>query len=74
MEEVIRVKDQYYILATSSRSDGRTKVLKDGETFGVFDDFGDVLRLGLGEQGCTTRARVTCLGSSCGSTACGHCS
>ena len=51
MEEVIRVKDQYYILATSSRSDGKTKVLKDGETFGVFDDFGDILRIGLGEQG-----------------------
>ncbi|MDP3156672.1 MAG: amylo-alpha-1,6-glucosidase [Archangium sp.] len=51
MEEVIRVQDHYYILATSSRADGRTRVLKDEETFAIFDDFGDVVPLGLGEQG-----------------------
>ncbi len=51
MEEIIRVKDHYYILATSSRSDGRSRVLKDGETFGVFDYYGDVVPIGLGEQG-----------------------
>ena len=51
MDEVIRVKDQYYILATSSRADERTRVLKDGETFAVFDHYGDIVPFGLGEQG-----------------------
>lgn len=51
MEEVIRVKDHYYILATASRPEGRVRVLKDGETFAVFDDSGDVVPFGLGEQG-----------------------
>ena len=51
MEEVIRLHDQYYILATSSRSDERTRVLKQGDTFAIFDHFGDVVPFGLGEQG-----------------------
>jgi glycogen debranching enzyme len=51
MEEVIRVKDAFYILATSSRADDRTRVLKDGDTFAVFDRFGDIVPFGLGEQG-----------------------
>src|SRR5690606_19547528 len=46
-----RVKDHYYILATSSRADERTRVLKDGETFAVFDHYGDIVPFGLGEQG-----------------------
>ncbi len=51
MEEVVRVRDQFYILATSSLADDRTRVLKDGETFAVFDRYGDIQRTGLGEQG-----------------------
>ena len=51
MREIIRVKDQYYILATSSLADDRTRVLKQGETFAVFDRYGDIHPLGLGEQG-----------------------
>jgi glycogen debranching enzyme len=51
MEDVIRVKDHYYILATSSRADERTRVLKEGETFAVFDHYGDIVPFGLGEQG-----------------------
>jgi glycogen debranching enzyme len=51
VEDVIRVQDHYYILATSSRNDERTRVLKDGDTFGVFDPYGDVLPFGMGEQG-----------------------
>ena len=51
MEDVIRVQDHYYILATSSRTDERTRVLKDGDTFAVFDPYGDVLPFGMGEQG-----------------------
>jgi glycogen debranching enzyme len=51
MEEVIRLQDQYYILAASSRADDRTRVLKHGNTFAVFDRYGDIVPFGLGEQG-----------------------
>jgi glycogen debranching enzyme len=51
LDDVIRVADQYYILATSPLADDRTRVLKQGETFAVFDRYGDVHALGLGEQG-----------------------
>ncbi|HET9234015.1 MAG TPA: amylo-alpha-1,6-glucosidase [Candidatus Eisenbacteria bacterium] len=49
--EVIQVEEKYYIVATSSRLDDRTRVLKQGETFGVFDRFGDIAPVGLGELG-----------------------
>jgi glycogen debranching enzyme len=49
--EVIRLKDQYYILAASSLADDRTRVLKQGETFAVFDRYGDIQPVGIGEQG-----------------------
>jgi glycogen debranching enzyme len=51
LDDVIRVEDQYYILATSSLADDRTRVLKEGETFAVFDRYGDIQTLGRGEQG-----------------------
>jgi glycogen debranching enzyme len=51
MEDVIRHDNQWYVLARSSRADDRTRTLKHGETFGVFDRFGDIQHLGLGDQG-----------------------
>ena len=51
MDDVIRVHDRYYILATSGLSDDRTRVLKHGDTFAVFDRHGDVQPIGLGQQG-----------------------
>lgn len=42
MGEVIRWNDQFYILATSSLADSRVEVLKHGETFAVFDRYGDI--------------------------------
>src|SRR4051812_47538240 len=50
-DEVVSFHDQFYIQATSSRADDRTRVLKHDETFAVFDRFGDVQPVGLGEQG-----------------------
>ena len=44
------VTQQYYISTPSSPSD-RSRVLKYGETFAVFDRYGDIEPLGLGEQG-----------------------
>jgi glycogen debranching enzyme len=51
VDDVIRVDDQCYILATSPLADDRTRVLKHNETFAVFDHYGDIQALGLGEQG-----------------------
>jgi glycogen debranching enzyme len=50
-EDVIQIAEHFYIRATSSRADERTRVLKHGDTFGVFDRYGDVHPIGLGEQG-----------------------
>ena len=50
-DEIIRVHDQFYILATSTRLHDRTRVLKDGDTFAIFDRHGDISSLGLGEPG-----------------------
>ncbi|HYX82314.1 MAG TPA: glycogen debranching N-terminal domain-containing protein, partial [Gemmatimonadales bacterium] len=50
-DEVIRVNDTYYILATSARVDDRRRVLKHGDTFAVFDRFGDIDNVGLREFG-----------------------
>jgi glycogen debranching enzyme len=49
--EVIEVENQYYIHAKSSLADDRTRVLKHGDTFAVFDRYGDIQPVGLGEQG-----------------------
>lgn len=51
MNDVIRLKDQYYILASSSLTDDRTEALKHGETFAVFDRYGDIHHVLPGPQG-----------------------
>ena len=50
-QDVICVEDEFYISAASSLADDRTRVLKQADTFAVFDRYGDVQPLGLGEQG-----------------------
>jgi glycogen debranching enzyme len=45
------VTQQYYIATRSSPSDDRTRVLKYGTMFAVFDRYGDIEPLGMGEQG-----------------------
>jgi glycogen debranching enzyme len=49
--EVIRVRDAFYIRSSSPRIDVRTRVLKQGDTFAVFDRFGDIETFGSGELG-----------------------
>src|ERR671937_2377011 len=51
MDDVIQVQDQFYILATASRASERSFVLQHGDTFAVFDQYGDVAAFGTGEQG-----------------------
>ncbi|GKS59883.1 amylo-alpha-1,6-glucosidase [Nitrospira sp.] len=42
VDTIIRINDEFYIHAESSLIDDRTRVLKQGETFGVFDRYGDI--------------------------------
>jgi glycogen debranching enzyme len=51
MDEKIRLGEQWYILATSSRADERRRVLKDNDVFAVFDRFGDIQPIGSEEEG-----------------------
>ena len=51
MSDVIRWNDQFYILASSSLADNRVEVLKHGETFAVFDRYGDIHQVLPGPQG-----------------------
>ena len=51
MEDVIQVQDQFYILATASKATERTVVLKNNDTFAVFDYSGDISAFGSGQQG-----------------------
>jgi glycogen debranching enzyme len=46
VKDILKVEDQYYVRATSSLADDRTRILKYGETFGVFNRFGDLEALG----------------------------
>ncbi len=43
--------DPYYILAAAPSADERSRVLKHGDTFAVFDHYGDIKPVGLREQG-----------------------
>ncbi|MGZ5125489.1 MAG: glycogen debranching N-terminal domain-containing protein, partial [Burkholderiales bacterium] len=44
-------KDDYSIIARASRAAERTRVLKHGDTFAVFDSTGDILPSAWSEQG-----------------------
>jgi glycogen debranching enzyme len=47
----LQMEDAFYILATDSTSDDVGRVLKDGDTFAVFDRHGDIQAGGLGQEG-----------------------
>lgn len=49
--DILVVEDEFYILATSSLADERSQVLKHGDTFAVFDHYGDIKPVGLAEEG-----------------------
>jgi glycogen debranching enzyme len=50
-EDIVKIHDEFYILATSSRVDDRTCVLKQGDAFAIFDRFGDIEEFGGGALG-----------------------
>ena len=63
VEDAVRIADQWYVSVTSSLADDRTRVLKAGETFAVFDRFGDIPAAGtvhgLYHQGTRFLSRFT---------------
>jgi glycogen debranching enzyme len=48
---VVEIEGRYYILATSAPADENDAVLKHGDSFAVFDRYGDIRPIGLGEEG-----------------------
>jgi glycogen debranching enzyme len=51
ISDVIELGDEFYIRAQSSLADDRTRVLLDGNTFAIFDRYGDIQPVGFGQQG-----------------------
>jgi glycogen debranching enzyme len=51
MSTYLKHNDQYYILSSSSLADDRIMVLKQGDTFAIYDRFGDIHPIGKGGQG-----------------------
>jgi glycogen debranching enzyme len=47
----LQTQDTFYILATDASTDYVGRVLKDGDTFAVFDRHGDIQSGGLGQEG-----------------------
>jgi glycogen debranching enzyme len=48
---VVEIDGRYYILATSTLADESDRVLKHGESFAIFDRWGDIIPAGMGEEG-----------------------
>jgi hypothetical protein len=46
LKDIVRVENEYYVRATSALADDRTRVLKSGKTFAVFNRYGDIEALG----------------------------
>lgn len=51
MTEHIRIGNQWYVAATAARADESPQVVKSGDTFALFNRFGDITTWGSGEQG-----------------------
>jgi glycogen debranching enzyme len=51
VDDIVEIGNRFYILATSSLGGAGEQVLKHGESFALFDRFGDVKPIGMGEEG-----------------------
>jgi glycogen debranching enzyme len=51
LTDIVRVADEYYVRASSALADDRTRVLKCGDTFAVFNRYGDIEDLGVSQFG-----------------------
>lgn len=50
-EDFLAIDQEFYIKATSSLADNRTRILKYGETFAIFNRYGDIESLGTMQFG-----------------------
>ena len=64
MEHVDRRTDQCHIVASSSLTDDHIEVLKQGDTFGLFDRYGDIHSLERARKASTTKGPAFCPVSS----------
>jgi len=51
LADIVRLENEYYVRASSSLADDRTRVLKYGDTFAVFNRFGDIELVGPSKFG-----------------------
>ena len=51
MTDIVQVEDEYYVRASSALADDRTRVLKYGDTFAVFNRYGDIEAFGPSQFG-----------------------
>ena len=51
MTDIIQLENKYYISVNSTYADDRVKVLNHADSFGIFDRWGDVKRIGEEVQG-----------------------
>jgi glycogen debranching enzyme len=51
LTDIVRFADEYYVRASSALADDRTRVLKYGDTFAVFNRFGDIEPVGPSQFG-----------------------
>jgi glycogen debranching enzyme len=49
--ETVRLDEQFYIVADAERPTAPLRVMKQGDGFGVFDQYGDIVPIEGGEQG-----------------------
>jgi glycogen debranching enzyme len=51
LTDIVRVADEYYVRASSALADDRTRVLKYGDTFAIFNRYGDIEAFGPSQFG-----------------------
>jgi Glycogen debranching enzyme len=51
LTDIVRVEDEYYVRASSALADDRTRVLKHGDTFAIFNRYGDIEAFGPSQFG-----------------------
>src|SRR5215813_6431126 len=51
MTDIIQLENKYYISVNSTYADDRVKVLNHADSFGIFDRWGDVKKIGEEVQG-----------------------
>ena len=54
MTDIIQLENKYYISVNSTYADDRVKVLNHADSFGIFDRWGDVKKIGDEVQGIFT--------------------